>query len=281
MNIVVRAMKMQNNFLPLWKIAYFFVLLFAGRESLFADVRLPAIISDHMVLQTSDRAALWGWADTGEKVRATFAGKTAETNTGADGAWRLTLDLSAMTSGADSQKLTIEGKNKIEIADVLVGEVWVASGQSNMEFPLKEAIGGPDELANHTTSQQREFRVPKIPSDTPQDDCRWNQPWGAKWVVSNPKDAAGFTAIGYYFGRQLIDQLHVPVGIITAPFSGTPIEPWISQEALAQDTDVKAQTDAYRQAYLDFPTREAAYVKDMTDWIEKTGRQDPGSPRAC
>jgi sialate O-acetylesterase len=108
-----------------------------------------------------------------------------------------------------------------------------------MEFPLREAIGADDELAHHTTPQLREFRVPKMENAAPQDDCRWNRPWGAKWVVSDPQQSAGFSAIAYYFGRQLVDHLHSPVGIINASYAGTPIEACISQEALDKDAELK------------------------------------------
>jgi sialate O-acetylesterase len=250
-------------------------LFLAGIEPLFADVRLPAIISDHMVLQKSDRGSVWGWADPGEKVRATFAGQTAETTAGHDGAWRVTLNLTTVSPAAGSQKLTIEGKNKIEIADVLVGEVWVASGQSNMEFPLREAIGADDELAHHTTPQLREFRVPKMENAAPQDDCRWNRPWGAKWVVSDPQQSAGFSAIAYYFGRQLVDHLHSPVGIINASYAGTPIEACISQEALDKDAELKEGSAKGRSDFVAFPSCQATYIQAITAWIEATGRRDP------
>src|SRR3984885_15135612 len=134
-----------------------------------ADVKLPKIISDHMILQKSDKTAVWGWAAPDEEVTVTLDTQSAKTKAGADGKWKVSLNLAK--SGPGPFQLTIAGKNQIVISDVLVGQVWITSGQSNMEFKLTSAYGAPDEIAHSANPLLRQFYVPHSAMITPLDDC--------------------------------------------------------------------------------------------------------------
>ena len=170
-----------------------------------ADVKLPAIISDHMVLQADTPATVWGWADAGEKVTVKFADKTAETVAGAEGRWSVKLpELKPGTAG----ELAVAGKNSLTVKDVLVGEVWVCSGQSNMEWSVAAAGHPAEEAAAANFPQIRMFTVQRSPQLEPQEDCK------GQWHVCSPETAPDFSAVGYYFGRKLHQTLKQPIGLI-------------------------------------------------------------------
>jgi sialate O-acetylesterase len=197
-----------------------------------ADVRLPAIFSDHMVLQKSGKVPLWGRADPGEEVTVTFIGQTVRTTAGADGKWMATLDLSDSAPGPF--ELTIQGKNKLTIRDVVVGEVWVASGQSNMTWMLMDTAGGEAEASASENPRLRQFLVERNPSPQPVEDV------AGRWVSASPATSGGFSAAGYYFGKRLQRELQVPVGLIHSSVGGTPAEAWISIGAIESVPELKA-----------------------------------------
>lgn len=197
-----------------------------------ADIRLPGIISEHMVIQQNMPVRLWGWADDGEVVKATLEGNTA-TATATAGKWDLTL--SPMKAGGP-YTLTFQGKNMITFKDVLVGEVWVSCGQSNMMMNLSAVEGGPQAIAEN--SKYPHIRVVNIPggaSEQPQDDvkCAWTSELG------------GFSAVSYFFGRALNEHLKVPVGLINA-VAIMPGEAWIDQDTLMS---VPAMREMPKRAY--------------------------------
>jgi len=201
-------------------------LLLAGRAH--GDVKLPAIFSDHMVLQKSEKVPVWGKAEPGESVKVSVAGVTAETKTGTDGKWKVVLNLSQAAAGPHTA--VVEGKNRIEIQDVLVGEVWLCSGQSNMQM----AAGN---VTNAALPSVRLFQVAVDPSLKPMEDCR------GKWMVCTPDTAKDFSAIGFFFARRLHRELGVPVGVIEAAQGGTGAEQWISREGLAGEPALKPIRD--------------------------------------
>ncbi len=159
-----------------------------------AKIKLPALVSDHMVLQQEVKVNVWGWAEPGEKVTVKFADKTVKTTTGKDKKWSVRLEgLKAGSSG----DLTVAGEDTVVVKDVLVGEVWVGSGQSNMEWTVQKAGNFEQEKAAANYSKIRMFTVTKAPSDTVKDDCV------GQWQICSPDTVATFSAVGYYFIREL------------------------------------------------------------------------------
>ncbi len=196
-----------------------------------ADVKLPTVLGSHMVLQQGMPVPVWGWADDGEKITVTFAGQT-KTTTAAGGKWQVKLD--ALKASAKGSTLTIQGKNQIKLTDVLVGEVWICSGQSNMEWSVMRSANPKEEAAaaNHPTI--RLYNVQGHPkSYLPRDECN-----GA-WAACTPKSVAGFSAVGFYFGRRLSQELKVPIGLVGSNWGGTRIEPWTSPDGFASVPQLK------------------------------------------
>ena len=184
-----------------------------------ADVTLPPVLGSGMVLQRDLPVPVWGWADAGEKVSVTFAGQTKTTKAGDDGKWMVKLDPLKANSKATS--LMVTGNNKISLDNVLVGEVWICSGQSNMEWALRSSMNAKEEVAAADHPQIRLFNVPgHTTSPLPKEKG------AGSWQVCNPKSATGFSAVGYFFGRRLQKDLDVPVGLVGSNWGGTRIEPW-------------------------------------------------------
>jgi sialate O-acetylesterase len=188
-----------------------------------ADVRLPALVSDGMVLEQKTPVRIWGWAADGEQVTVALRGQSATAETRA-GQWSVLLK--PLDAGGPFE-LTIAGSNRIVLKDVFVGEVWVCSGQSNMEFPLARAFQAQPDIEAAADPALRMFTVGKQISDTPQSDVA-----GGKWEGASPEARAHFSAVGYYFGRALRAARKVPVGLIHTSWGGTPAEAWTSRSAL-------------------------------------------------
>ncbi len=191
-----------------------------------ADVRLPNVFSDHMVLQRDKPIKVWGWAAAGEQVSVQLAGKSATATAGAQGEWKVALP--PLAAGGPFE-LTVSGKNVLKVNDVLVGEVWLCSGQSNMEFELRHALNGQQEIKDADYPKLRLLWVPRTPSTLPLSDIK------ARWLVCSPDNptVASFSAVGYFFGRDLYKALNVPIGMIAASQGATQIEVWTAPEGLA------------------------------------------------
>ena len=199
-----------HQFRHIFAIALVFVV---GKA--WPDVRLPSLFSDHMVLQRDAAVPVWGWADPGEQVTVSIAGQTKNAVADDAGNWSLKLDtLSAIAPVT----LTVKGKNTIVVQDVLVGEVWLASGQSNMQLSVNDVTNAWKEKASAQFPQLRMFTVGRKPAITPHTSCE------GKWVVCSPETAGNFSAAAYFFGRELHQKLGVPVGLIHSSWGGTPIE---------------------------------------------------------
>jgi sialate O-acetylesterase len=198
---------------------FFSALFFVFALAAFADVRLPAIIGDHMVLQQSTTVTLWGWCDPGEKVSVRTGWDTATyVATGTAGAtWQLSLPT---PKAGGPFTITIKANNTITLDDVLVGEVWLCSGQSNMEMNMGWGLPYEKEASEATDKRIRFFGVPRTTSFYPQDDVK------AKWVVCTPEEMKKFSAVGYFFGKDVAEKLNLPVGLISASWGGTPAEAW-------------------------------------------------------
>jgi sialate O-acetylesterase len=206
-----------------------------------ADVKLPQIFGDHMVLQQKTEAPVWGTAAPDEEVTVTLGEAKATTKAGADGKWLVKIATPA-ASGTPLE-LVVKGKNEIKIADVLTGEVWIASGQSNMEWSVAQLLPGSvaaEEIKNANYPQIRMIKVDRNPSDKPLDDFAFvRNPKDAKsgWAVASPETAAPMSAVGLFFARKLNKDLQIPVGIISTNWGGTLAEAWTSREALAADPE--------------------------------------------
>jgi sialate O-acetylesterase len=200
-----------------------------------AQLSVPAIFSDHMVLQRTKSVPIWGHAEPNQKITISIADRHANAQSGTDGSWKASIDLSDAAAGPHT--MVIEASQRIEIKDVLVGEVWLCSGQSNMSYELKQARGGAEDVKAASHPMVRLFKVEVDPSLFPASNCR------GKWEVCSPDSAKDFSAIGYYFGSRLNRELNVPVGMIQAALGGTGAELWTSGEALAREPKLKPLSD--------------------------------------
>jgi len=260
---------MKNYIVPVQRLPIPLTLLSAACLLPFssqADVKLPSVFSNHAVLQKTEKVPVWGKAAPGEKVTVSLDGQKAETQTGPDGKWQLVLNLK--DKGPGPYEMTVEGKNKITISDVLVGEVWVCSGQSNMGFTLKEGIGAPEEIANSANPMLRQFAVKRATSLIPLDECE------GQWVLAGPETSGGFTAVGYYFGKTLQKELKVPVGLLHTSWGGTPSQARTSVEAMDSDPDLKASKDKILADLDSFPRRMEEYPAKYDAWAKQYNRAD-------
>ncbi|WP_182870693.1 sialate O-acetylesterase [Rhodopirellula sp. JC639] len=183
-----------------------------------AEVRLPGFIGDHMVLQQQMPIRLWGWADAGETVEVSLGGNKTTATPGETGRWQ--VELPAMQASDSPLALVVKGNNTIQVDDVLVGEVWLCSGQSNMEWSVAASANAKAEIAAADYPLIRHIKIPRNPSTTPLDDV------SAPWNVCSPETAGSFTACGYYMARRLHQDLGVPIGLINSSWGGTRVEPW-------------------------------------------------------
>ncbi|MEO6846700.1 MAG: sialate O-acetylesterase [Chthoniobacterales bacterium] len=239
----------------------------------FGDVKLPAIISDHMVLLKSDKAPVWGTAAPGEEVTVTLDKVSGKAVAGQDGKWKIVLNLADSAPGPFT--MTVQGKNALTVSDVLVGEVWLSSGQSNMAAMLQHSLGGKEEIAASANSMIRHFYVAPLRTsdgETLADDV------AGKWDICAPERALYFSAVSYYFGKTLQRELKTPVGIIMDAYSGSICESWLSPETIQKVPAVKAAREAAAQYQKDYPPLFETYKKDYAAWLKQSGREDHLTP---
>lgn len=241
-----------------------FALLFAFFAPLaFAEVKLPAIIGDNMALQRGKNVPIWGWAEPGEKVKVCLNGKNKSAKADCEGKWRVCFDLKCPGGPYD---MTVTGcSNTLSVHNILVGEVWVCSGQSNMEFVVNSGNDAANEKQNAKYPNIRLFTVKKSVKEEPQTDCV------GKWVECSPDTVGSFSAVGYFFGRKLYQDLNVPVGLIHTSWGGTPAEAWTTRATLQSDPDFKPIDDRFVKAKADdtpenFAKREAAHKAALEKW---------------
>ncbi len=251
------------------------ILLLAAASATQAEVKLHALFTDGAVLQRELPVPVWGTANDGEKVTVSLAGQTA-TTTAKDGKWQ--VKLKPLKAGGP-HVLTVEGTNKLEVKDVLVGEVWLCSGQSNMAFTLNRADISAEAAAKSENPKIRLFKVGTNPQDTPQRDVK------AKWEPCNPQTTPGFTAVGYFFGRDLQKALDVPIGLISSSVGGTPAQAWTSKEMLESLPAGKKHLDAQAEAEKGRAAAEAKVKADLEAWkktvaeAKAAGKPAPRPPR--
>lgn len=247
-----------------------FALLVVAVAPVYADVHLPSLLSDHMVLMRSEAVPIWGKADPGEKVTVQIDGHSAEATADSSGRWKVHLDLSRGSAGPF--QMVVKGHNEITVSDVLVGAVWVTAGQSNMEFPLQGTIGGDAEIARSADARLRVFRVPKIGRPQPIEDC------AGSWKIAGPETAGAFTAVGYFFAKRLERELASPVGLIDASWSGTFSEMWMSDDAIKSVDTIRAGDEQRRALQAEYAIQKQRFVDAYGKWLQATGREDRPCP---
>ena len=251
------------------KAATTFACLLALSTSAVAEVKLNQIFSDHMVVQRDQPVRVFGSAQPGEPVAVSFAGQSAQTETGADGRWR--VDLPAVSEPGGSHELTVKGKNTITLKNVTVGEVWICSGQSNMEWSMTRILDSKEEIAAADHADIRLFNVPRhisLPSaaaDTP-----------GSWQVCRPDTVAGFSAVGYFFGQKLHEEVGVPIGLVGTNWGGTRIEPWTPPVGFEKVPELADYVNKIRS--LDLQTDEGkasynAYLDRIGSWVEDSRKK--------
>lgn len=224
-----------------------------------ANVKMPLIFSDGMVLQRNKEIPVWGWADANEKVEVHFNKQTKTTLADKNGKW--TIKLAAEKAGGPFE-LFITGKNKIIIKDVLVGEVWICSGQSNMEFQVSKTKNAEKEIADSNYPMIRHFGVAQDLSGKPKDDLK-----AGKWEISSKETVGNFTAVGYYFAKKIYAELKIPIGIINTSWGGTNVETWTSREAFQKSDDFKNMIAEVPTLNIDSISK--LYAKSMKERVEK------------
>jgi sialate O-acetylesterase len=228
-------------------------------SALFADVKLPALISDNMLLQANKPAAIWGTADAGEKVTVSFAEQSIAATADAQGRWKVSLKpLKADTCGT----LTVTGKNTLKVNNVLVGTVWICSGQSNMEMGIGTVDNAATELPKAKYPKIRLFRVKNASTLQPQADVQ------GKWMECNLESLTmqggwgGFSAVAYFFGRDVHLATGLPVGLIMTCWGGTPAQSWTSLASLQAEPELKGYVEQYENLVNNLPEAKAKYEKD-------------------
>lgn len=257
-----------------------FAVLFFVSANLCADVKMPSFFSDNMVLQRDIPLNIWGLASPEEKVTVSFAGQTVSATAGTDGKWAVKLQ--PVQLNKEAQELSVSGKNKLSFKNVLVGDVWVCSGQSNMAWVVSNTINAKDEIAASENPLIRHILVATSISLYPKDDLNCS-----KWNLASPSTTGGFTAAGYYFAREIVKETGVPIGLINTSWGGTRIEPWTDAAAFRNIPELKSiseQVDSW------IPTTETGrktflkYIEDMKGWTPvaevaiKDGKNPPPVP---
>ncbi len=254
-----------------------FVIGLALVPALRAELKLPAIIGDHMVLQQKLANPIWGWDTPGTKVTVTFAGQTHTATAGADGRW--TVKLPAVGANATPQTIAIAGSSKREIKDVLVGEVWMCSGQSNMQWSMAQTYTGDIEGARAKRPNVRIISVPQVGTQELKTDFK------GQWEVATPENVKQFSAIGYLYGRTLHDILEVPVGLIDNAWGGSAAQAWLRRETIAKDPRFQLLMDetVKREADLQSEKGQADYAAAQAKWkvdSEKAKAEKKNAPPA-
>lgn len=261
-----------------------FLILFAlaiSSQLSFADVSVADIFSNNMVLQRNLNVKVWGKADPGERLTVSFNGQKIKTKAGKAGKWSVMLK--PMKAGGPFN-MTVEGKNELVLRNILVGDVWLCSGQSNMQWPVSRSNNAEKEIKNANYPQIRLFSVPKEISNVP-----LNEMSNASWQMCSPESVKDFSAVGYFFGRDLHQELGVPIGLINSTWGGTCVETWTSKDAITQlpkyedfgkridnfdpEEVVKRDKNTLRDALGSLPEKETgleeqwmAPAYDRTDW---------------
>ncbi len=243
--------------------ALFIILAFVVFSNFFplqAKVRLPRLLSDNMVIQQGVKFKVWGWADKRERVSVSLDGNTAKTTALDSGSWQ--CELPAMKGSERALELTVTGTNTLKVKNILVGELWVCAGQSNMAWVMRLAKNGAEEVKNANNPQIRFFLTRGPAAGKPQEDFQNI----SQWVAFDPKFGGDCTAIGYFFGRYLNKELKVPVGLIDEGCGGTTIEQWLPRSAFDNNADLPGWAEKIAAAEKAYDASKADYDKKYADW---------------
>lgn len=244
-----------------------------------AALELPSLFTDSMVLQRDQPVRIWGWAEPGARVTVTMGTQKPTATTEPNGRWSLTLD--PFPAGGPHTMSISDGATSVTLKDILVGEVWLCSGQSNMAMTVSRAAHADTEAAAADYPQIRMFRVSSGHSTEPQDRCQGN------WTVCSPSTVGGFSATAYFFGRRLHQELGVPVGLINSSVGGTSIESWTSMPAQSAVAAIAPRLDAWKASDADYDETLAAsnYEKALGSWQKRaaaakaSGKPAPRKPQ--
>jgi len=249
------------------------VLLLAvgNSEELLAELRLPAIFGDQMVLQQKQPITIWGWANAGEKIRVEFAGQKVETTAGKDTRWQ--LQIAELDASFEAQTLVVSGdRDTVQIKDVLVGEVWLCGGQSNMEMTMGGTVNRDLEIASADYDGIRFLRIPHISQGEPREDILIEKVGDCQWQRCTTESVAECTGVGYYFARGLHRILKVPVGIVDVSWGGTMAQHWVNEEKLNTVAEMKPYFADYNERlsrWNEFggeAQAQAAYQAALAKW---------------
>src|SRR5687767_2524238 len=255
--------------------ARFTALLFAvfvSTSTALAEIKLPSLFADHMVLQRGMAVPVWGTVGPNQEVTFEIGGKTAKAK--ADGSGNFMAKLPALEYGGNAVTMTIDaGGEKLVLKDVLIGDVWVASGQSNMEWTVRMSSKGPEDLektakeADHPNL--RLFTFPKTTLLEPTKEVR------GKWEVCSPETVKNFSAVAYHFGRNIHEMEKVPVGLISNAWGGKPVESFMSDAAIKADPAFKPLLDKKEQAAKNLPAAKETYQKRLAEWEKNRTATNP------
>jgi len=273
----MKVRKITSNVSILFLLSFFFVLICS--ESATADVKLPSIISDNMVLQQGMKVSVWGWAEPGEKIKISCSWQRREwkTHTDKNGEWM--IKIKPPEKGDGPFEMSVSSSNIITIKNILFGEVWVCSGQSNMEHPIKLSSHAEKEIAEAAYPKMRLFVVKRDFSEEPKTDCE------GQWKMCSPETIPDFSAVAYHFGRKIHLELDYPVGLILTAWGGTQAEVWTDKKILEADSDLKPIIDNYEKAARNFDNEKKKYEKKLAEWkelavkAEAEGKKPPPKPR--
>jgi sialate O-acetylesterase len=257
-----RRMTTERN--RLFVIVFITALLAGLPSALSAEVKLPAVIGDHMVVQQGKPVTIWGWAGKNEKVTLQLAGQEKQVVAAADGKWRAVFG--PLKAGGAALEMTVRGEKGPDIAvkDIVVGEVWLCSGQSNMEWAMDWLPNPNPEIMRADHPNLRLFLVPKKTADRPKDDVV------AKWALCSPASVRPFSAVAYYYGLELHMKLGVPVGVIESAWGGTLIEPWTPPAGFEAVPDTKPILDKQAASYEDYRKALEKALPAWDLWIHET-----------
>lgn len=239
-----------------------------------ADVTLAPLFTDHAVLQRDKLIPVWGRADAGEKVTVTFGRQAKSVVAGPDGRWSVSLDKqSAETKGAD---LTIAGKNTVVLHDVVVGEVWICSGQSNMEWPVSKARDAEKEMAAATFPLIRQIKIKKTVAADPTSFVETSG-----WVSASPTTVGDFTAVGYFFARDVFQKLGVPIGLVNSSWGGTPVESWMNSPLFERNPAFAFVNERWEKNLANYPQYKKDYEGTLLpEWKEAVAAAQAQGPEA-
>jgi sialate O-acetylesterase len=239
-------------------------LVFLPSYRAYANVVLSPLFADHMVLQRGVPIHIWGKAAPAERILATFRNDTRAVSADDIGLW--SVHLPPAPAGGPFE-LTVKGNNTVVLRDVMVGDVWLDSGQSNMEFALRDTLNGAAEVASADYPKIRLMHVRRKVSSFPEADAEVSA-----WEVCSPRTAEGFSAVAYFFARELEGKLGIPIGLIDASWGGTPVEAWMSLRALSSSAQFMSAFAEWSQMTQDYTARMLRREKKVRDWQEADAR---------